>query len=132
MLAILIQKESQRYYYQWRWKNHFWREKQLNYCQVFNTSFSKFVSNLNIPSTCNYYKEGNFHSLSAIREHFNKDPNVPYVKHKIFDAIFPFERTNPEELMKGIHNLSIRKKSQTTYFQSKMIKLDSDISAKFI
>ena len=81
ILAILIQKESQRYYYQWRWKNHFWREKQLNYCQVFNTSFSKFVSNLNQPS---------------------------------------------------IHNLSIRKKSQTTYFQSKMIKLNSDISSKFV
>ena len=32
----------------------------------------------------------------------------------------------------SIHNLSIRKKSQTTYFQSKIIKLNSDISSKFV
>ena len=33
-------------------------------------------SNLDIPNTSNYFKEENFHSLSAIIEHFEKLPRV--------------------------------------------------------
>ena len=90
------------------------------------------MSNLDIPNSSNYFQEEKSHSLSAIIEHFEKHPSVTNIKNKNFESTFSFKKTAPEEVVKVIRNLNIRKSCQTTDIPTKVIKLNSDILAKFI
>ena len=47
-------------------------------------------------------------------------------------STFSFKKTIPQEIVKVIHNLNIRKSCQTTNIPTKVIKWNSDILAKFI
>ena len=94
--------------------------------------FSNVLSNLHIPNPSNYFKEEKFHSLSAIIEHFEKHRSVSNIKNKNFESIFSFKQTTPEEVVKVIRNLNLRKGCQTTDVPIKVIKLNSDVLAKFI
>ena len=97
-------------------------EKKL--CQIFNTFF--------IPNPSNYFKEEKFHSLLTIIENFEKHPSVTNIKNKDSESIFCFKETTPEEVVKVICNLNIRKSCQITDIPTKVIKLNLDILAKFI
>ena len=90
------------------------------------------MSNLDIPKPSNYFKEEKFHSLSDIIEHLEKHQSVSDIKNKNLESIFSFKKITPEEVVKVIRNLNIRKTWQTTLIPIKVIKLDSDILAKFI
>ena len=89
------------------------------------------MSNLDIPNLSNYFKEEKFDSLSAITEHFEKHPSVTNIKNKNFESTFSFKKTAPEEV-KVIRSSNIRKSCQATDISTKVIKLNSDILAKFI
>ena len=95
-------------------------------CQIFNTFFSNVVSIIDIPSSCSYLKEEKFDSLWAIREHFEKDPQVSLLSG------IGVSNLTPEELVQIIRNLYIRKGHQMTDIPTKVIKFKSYILAKFI
>ena len=90
------------------------------------------MSNLDIPNPSNYFKEGKFHSLSAFAEHFENHPSDSNIKNKNFESIFSFKKTTPEEVVKVIRNLSIRKICNTLNILTQVIKLNLDILAKCI
>ena len=90
------------------------------------------MSNLDIPKPSNYFKEEKFHSLPAIIEHLEKHQSVSDIKNKNFESIFSFKKITPEEAVKVIRNLNIRKTCHTTLIPIKVIKSDSHILAKFI
>ena len=54
------------------------------------------------------------------------------IKNKNFDSIFSFKETTPEEVVKVIRNLNIRKSCHMTDIPTEVVKLNSDILAKFI
>ena len=83
-------------------------------------------------ATCNYFKEEKFHFISAITGQFEKHPSVCNIQNKNFEYIFFFKENTPEEMVKIICNLNIRKSCQRTDISTKVIKVNSDILAKFI
>ena len=92
---------------------------------ILNTFFSNFVSNLDIPNPCNYFKKEKFYSLPAIIEDFEK--HLSNIKSKNFKSIFSFKKPTPEEVVKVIRNLNKLKSCQTTDIPTKVIKLNSEI-----
>ena len=64
--------------------------KKKKNCQIYNTFFSNVVSNLSYLILLIIYKEGKFHSLSAIIEHFQNHPSVSNINNKNFESFFFF------------------------------------------
>ena len=58
----------------------------------------------------------------------NKPPSVSNIRNKNFESIFSFKKTTPEELIRVIWNLNIRKNCQTLDIPTKVIKFNSEIS----
>ena len=86
------------------------------------------MSNLDIPNPSTYFREEKFHSFSAIMKHFEKDQSVTNISNKNFESTFSFKKKKiPEEVVKVIRNLNIRKSCQTTDIPTKVIKLNSYI-----
>ena len=75
------------------------------------------MSNSDIPNLSNYFKEENFHSLSAIIEHFEKHPSVTNIKNKNLESTFSFKKTTPEDVVKVIRNSNIKKRYSNKSYQ---------------
>ena len=65
-------------------------DEEKKNCQIYNTFFSNVVSNLSYLILLIIYKEGKFHSLSAIIEHFQNHPSVSNINNKNFEPSFFF------------------------------------------
>ena len=101
-------------------------------CKISNNFILNVVPDVTIPDCCNYFPQGNTHSLSTIIGTFEKHPSIFDIKKSRLDSVFWFRKTTQEKLLKVIQYLNAKKICQTSETLTKIIKLNSDIFSNFI
>ena len=77
--------------------------------KIFKNFFSIAVSDLKIPSQCNYFNKKT-HSLPTILKTFEKHSSVLNIKKGILSQFFSFRKYTQEEVTKVIRDLNTKKK----------------------
>ena len=77
--------------------------------KIFKNFFSIAVSDLKIPSQCNYFNKKP-HSLPTILKTFEKHSSVLNIKKGILSQFFSFRKYTQEEVTKVIRDLNTKKK----------------------
>ena len=91
------------------------------------------MASLNIPSVNNYItSKENANKYPQQIKCFETHPSIATITKQCLSSTFNFQRTNADEVMKIISQLTTAKTCQNADTPTKIIKLNEDIFAKFI